>query len=366
MLYIWPLFAFFSAPLFISLIMLLFPLFKDTYSRSQWAEALRKDGQSKGRSAAERKAAAAESPAAAAEDQELSKIHELYRAYGRNLNLAGYASLVPVALVIVHLNTIIHPFTLADNRHYMFYVFRYTILRAWWVRYALAPAYVLCWAMCWKVLRGCRPNHDKAQDENCPVTRQQQPQGRQGRRGFISRPFPGASVVSFPTSQDATRRQLAGLAWRESDPTANNEVVPVMRGGTTPHAVHDLLDDGNSASDSPVSLSTALLWGLTTALSLVTAPLVEPRYFILPWVFWRLLLPAWPAHTCHRPRSVGPGALGGLFRVGRRVDIRLAVETAWFVVVNLVTAYIFVARPFYWRAEDGGLLDGGRLQRFMW
>lgn len=357
MLYIWPLFAFFSAPLIlIPILMLLFPLIRKTYTKYQWGEVLRSQAQSKGSYVAKGKAAEVQPPTD--QDKDLSKMQELYFTYGRNLNIVGCLSLVPVALGIVHLNTIIHPFTLADNRHYMFYIFRYTILRAEWVRYALAPIYVLCWAVCWKALEGCRANYYRAQDEDCPVAHQDQ-----GRYGLINRPSIDGSIA-FPSSQDTSRRQLAGSASgrHNSDRIRNTPL----------QSPHDYLDDSRSVSTSSPSLSTALLWALTTALSLVTAPLVEPRYFILPWVFWRLLMPAWPAHACHRPRSEADrprksrGPLGELFRLGRRVDVRLALETAWFLVINLVTAYMFIARPFYWRAADGTLLDGGRVQRFMW
>jgi alpha-1,2-glucosyltransferase len=44
----------------------------------------------------------------------------------------------------------------------------------------------------------------------------------------------------------------------------------------------------------------------------------------------------------------------------------LVLETAWFLVINLGTMYIFVTRPFYWKDPEGNLLDGGRVQRFMW
>lgn len=45
-----------------------------------------------------------------------------------------------LSAAVVQYNTIIHPFTLADNRHYMFYVFRYTILRSPAVRLGLVAA----------------------------------------------------------------------------------------------------------------------------------------------------------------------------------------------------------------------------------
>lgn len=369
MLYIWPLFTFFSAPLLVPFLMLLYPLFWDTYTKYQWVEVLRSQVQTRSNHAADSKLAKTQD--STEQDNELSKFQEIYLTYGRNLNIAGCVSLIPVAFAIVHLNTIIHPFTLADNRHYMFYVFRYTILRADWVRYALAPIYVLCWALCWKAMEGCRPNHTRAQDEDCPVAHQ-----KQGSCGPINRPSIDGSVA-FPSSQETSRRQLADLAHGRHSGDRNDTPAPAPEASPLPlppppRGPHDHLDDGRSASASSPPLSTALLWALTTALSLVTAPLVEPRYFILPWVFWRLLVPAWPAHACHRPRAGGDrlgswaGPLGRLFRLGRRVDLRLALETGWFLVINLVTAYVFVARPFYWRAEDGTLLDGGRVQRFMW
>jgi alpha-1,2-glucosyltransferase len=287
MLYIWPLFAFFSAPLLLPFI--------------QWPFAL-------GRGT---------SPSVSVQKRlETQRPQKWYPTY---LSIAAYASLTLVALAIVHLNTIIHPFTLADNRHYMFYVFRYTILRQKWVRYALVPAYVLCWSICWKTLGGPHPTYDAA------VSGREDQQKR----------------VSQGNSFDAKSAKV-----KESDMDAALSV------------------------DSP-TLSTALLWVLATALSLITAPLVEPRYFILPWVFWRLLAPPWPASTpwasLGRIEGGGPSRLVEyILSVGQRYDLRLFVETAWFLAVHMVTAYMFIAKPYYWRSQDGSLLDGGRLQRFMW
>jgi alpha-1,2-glucosyltransferase len=104
----------------------------------------------------------------------------------------------------------------------------------------------------------------------------------------------------------------------------------------------------------------------TTALSLISAPLVEPRYFILPWIFWRLLVPAWttPANPPEGLRKL-PG-LVWLMALGRRIDLTVALETVWFVVVNLVTFWVFLSRPYQWRGVDGRMLDEARWQRFMW
>ncbi|KAG7132138.1 hypothetical protein HYQ46_009562 [Verticillium longisporum] len=80
----------------------------------------------------------------------------------------------------------------------------------------------------------------------------------------------------------------------------------------------------------------------------MTAPLVEPRYFILPWVFWRLLVPAWRAHE-HTVAGEKPVhrvlGLDWFFAWGRRVDLRVVVETLWFVAINVVTMAIFLLKP---------------------
>ena len=45
---------------------------------------------------------------------------------------------------MVYFNTVVHPFLLADNRHYTFYVVRILMLRHWSVKYLAIPIYLLC------------------------------------------------------------------------------------------------------------------------------------------------------------------------------------------------------------------------------
>ncbi|KFY62572.1 hypothetical protein V496_04512 [Pseudogymnoascus sp. VKM F-4515 (FW-2607)] len=190
---------------------------------------------------------------------------------------------IALSLGIVHFNTLIHPFTLADNRHYMFYVFRYTILRHPLIKYALAPIYVLCG---WFVLH--------------------------------------ALCKHQPISFGAT--------------TSSQETL--RRGKLSRSAVRD--GGGKRAPETKTSF--ALIWLLTTALSLITAPLVEPRYFILPWMLWRLHVQ--PTH----------GSLAGL----SVESTRLWGETLWFLAVNVGTCAVFLGKEFEWASEPGNV------QRFMW
>jgi alpha-1,2-glucosyltransferase len=148
-----------------------------------------------------------------------------------------------LSLAVVKYNTIIHPFTLADNRHYMFYVFRYTILRSPTIRLSLVAAYTACRWVVWDQLAG--PSHTTPAPPPPQSPKQQQP-------------------TTKPTAEPPTQ------------------------------------------ITNPPSTTTALLWLLTTALSLITAPLVEPRYFILPWVFYRLLLPSSSSSSSRPPSSSPP------------------------------------------------------------
>lgn len=71
-----------------------------------------------------------------------------------------------------------------------------------------------------------------------------------------------------------------------------------------------------------------------TALSLVPAPLLEPRYFIVPYLVMRLHFPA-PSKR------------------------RLVAEAVCYAAVLAVTVEVFVRRPFRWEGRED-------LMRFMW
>ncbi|KAI5302799.1 glucosyltransferase [Ascosphaera pollenicola] len=129
-----------------------------------------------------------------------------------------------VAMVmIVHFNTIVHPFTLADNRHYVFYVFRIS-LRHPTIKYLVTPLYFVCaWASL-STLSGTWTRYSIAEAEE-----------------------------------------------------SSCKAKPVPR-----------------TSEGDITVSFVLVWLAATTLTLVTAPLVEPRYFIIPWVIWRLRVPPPP------------------------------------------------------------------------
>jgi alpha-1,2-glucosyltransferase len=219
-----------------------------------------------------------------------------------------------LAIGIIHFNTIIHPFTLADNRHYVFYVFRYTIRRHPIIKYQLAPVYVASAFFVLRTLAGyCPPRPDTtfAKDKN------------------------GTAITIQP---------------EQSAPS-----------------------DSLSASSFPKT-SFTLIWLISTTLSLITAPLVEPRYFIIPWVLWRLNVPAlplasdfeWPAKDSNAQREkwmvISTSCWAGWMKYWTYEghDHRLWLETIWFLLISLITGSVFLFRGFEWPQEPG------KVQRFMW
>ncbi|PVI07788.1 glycosyltransferase family 59 protein [Periconia macrospinosa] len=189
-------------------------------------------------------------------------------------SLVAASMFILPGLAMVHFNTIIHPYTLADNRHYVFYVFR-IIRRHPAIKYAAVPFYYIC---AWTVFHT-----------------------------LSTKPERGT-----PTKQNAQKKSLA-----------NNYAQPQSR-----------------------NISFVVAWVGTTALSVATAPLVEPRYFIIPWIIWRLHVP-----YLSKARASNKG---------QSYDLRLVLETVWLLVMNATLGYNFLYRGFSWPQEPG------KVQRFLW
>lgn len=84
-----------------------------------------------------------------------------------------------------------------------------------------------------------------------------------------------------------------------------------------------------------ISRALTFLYVLGTAAVLVPAYLLEPRYFIAPYIFWRLSYPE------------------------GRIPI-IILELVYEIFINAVVLYMFLYRPFEWLHEPGVK------QRFMW
>lgn len=72
---------------------------------------------------------------------------DLFRVCAKNNFFSSLAMLVALGLsfVAVHFFSIAHPYLLADNRHYTFYIWRKVIQAHWMMKYILIPLYMYSW-----------------------------------------------------------------------------------------------------------------------------------------------------------------------------------------------------------------------------
>ncbi|KAH0562710.1 hypothetical protein GP486_002626 [Trichoglossum hirsutum] len=201
-------------------------------------------------------------------------------------------SFTGLMLCIVHFNTIVHPYLLADNRHYVFYVFRWILLRHRVAKYLVIPIYFVC--------------------------------------GWATIMALGGTQVPTISSTQTDRSKGKGSGKGERGDAVRNRA------------------------------SFVIIWLTAAASSLVTAPLVEPRYFIMPWMMWRLYLPN-SIFTSKRALVVKESRSRARSYLGAPFDrSSLWFETAWFLLVNSLTMYVFLYRGYEWPQEPGNV------QRFMW
>ncbi|KAI9158203.1 Alpha-1,2 glucosyltransferase alg-10 [Paramyrothecium foliicola] len=319
MLYIWPFFAFFSLPLIVP----------SVFPALGWIHQTLVGGKTRTSSAQPRLTDTTKHP-------ETSRKSDVLFTAKLAIWLL-YASITGViSVAVVRYNTIIHPFTLADNRHYMFYVFRYTIRRAPWIKYFLILPYTASRWLVWATFAGC---YERAY-------------------GFAAKPN---SSTPSGGSKEVDLENYPVWLIEDGEMNVKASTKPPKELQKAPFSSQ------LTGASQPVRTSTGLIFLLTTSLSLITAPLVEPRYFILPWVIWRLLIPAWQPRGQESPSQKGPeGQVRKLVEKVKDFDLRLFFETVWFLAINVATGYIFLTRPYQWKAADGTLLDQGRWQRFMW
>ncbi|KAL3098997.1 hypothetical protein niasHS_000985 [Heterodera schachtii] len=84
---------------------------------------------------------------------------EYFRGKKRGISVSLLRFSLPAALFvafslfsIVHLFTLEHPYLLADNRHFTFYIWQRIFQRHWLVKYALVPVYAICAVFIWHTM----------------------------------------------------------------------------------------------------------------------------------------------------------------------------------------------------------------------
>lgn len=263
---------------------------------------------------------------------------------------------LPIMLAIVHFNTIVHPFTLADNRHYVFYVFRLLLGVHPAVKYAAVLVYFACG---WAVIYAYGFTISLAPPRLIQVPR---PGAAAAPAPAPATPEPNAEQK--PAENRKTRRANEKAATKKGQQQAQTPKQKQKQQQPDPISaeayakVQESLIKRQKEQPGVPRASFILVWFAATTLSLVTAPLVEPRYFIIPWVMWRLHLPQAPGLAAFRKQK--PQNEKERELVDLATNAPKFIETIWFVIINVVTGYLFLYKGFEWPQEPG------KIQRFMW
>jgi alpha-1,2-glucosyltransferase len=236
-------------------------------------------------------------------------------------------------LAVVHFNTIVHPFTLADNRHYVFYVFRILLRSHPYTRYVATIVYFIG---AWMIISAMGYSPFTAPPKVASVVKPE--------------PVPEPSQKPAEKKQQKSERTPKGS--KKSAPAEPADPI-------SPEAWAELQEHimrRQRAQHETSRVSFVLVWLAATTLSLITAPLVEPRYLILPWVMWRLHLPVSPTPVIYRKGVEDKDDL----KARLAINFPLFLETAWFLLVNVLTGALFLHGGFEWPQEPG------KIQRFLW
>lgn len=104
--------------------------------------------------------------------------------------------------------------------------------------------------------------------------------------------------------------------------------------------------------NSPLWVTSFLVCCL---LSLVPQKLLEFRYFILPFLLFRIHTHHEPHHNSSSPGNTNQSHTPSLFPP----LLALVAELAFYVALNAATIWVFLYRPFKWPNSD-------QWQRFIW
>lgn len=179
---------------------------------------------------------------------------------------------VSAILIIIRFFTVAHPFLLADNRHFTFYLWRKVINLRWYTKYLMAPVYHFSIITTFGALI----------DES-----------------FY---FNSISEVPFKKPRDLPLK-LTGI--------------------------------------SVIALTGCIF------LTVVPSPLFEPRYYIVPYIFFRVF-----SSVIDDPFFAGQHTHGIVLQ-------RLGLELVWLLLINVGTIAVFLLRTFRWEGEE-------MLQRIIW
>ncbi|KAM0787311.1 hypothetical protein ACM66B_007085 [Microbotryomycetes sp. NB124-2] len=157
----------------------------------------------------------------------------------------------------------------------------------------------------------------------------------------------------------ADNRHYAFYVWRKIlniHPRARSALAPIYL--VSIKLVYDAL-----ASSATMALLELCLFVLSTCATLIPSPLIEPRYFIVPFVLLRLRLSTSAPSSCTETEPANKN-VHKTVRGTNNHDLVVVAEGAWYLLIQVVTTGIFLWRPFKW--DNPRNADETGLMRFMW
>ena len=114
--------------------------------------------------------------------------------------------------------------------------------------------------------------------------------------------------------------------------------------------------------DSKDKVIVFSIWLACTAITLLPSPLIEFRYFLLPWLFLQFEIKPFGNELIAKGKEKDKYKDKDYNKVTRKSWITQFISSLYpsilgYIIVNIVTLYIFLYRPFDYQGE---------VSRFMW
>ncbi|ODV60297.1 dolichyl-P-Glc:Glc(2)Man(9)GlcNAc(2)-PP-dolichol alpha-1,2- glucosyltransferase [Ascoidea rubescens DSM 1968] len=205
----------------------------------------------------------------------------LKNSFGSFKSLSVTALIYVFMFLSVKYFTIVHPFLLADNRHYTFYIWKRVIdFKPPYSRYAMIPFYHFSgYSLFYHLFINLNKFNDTINTQN----------NKQNRNKIVIERI-------------------------------NKNLKPTF-----------------------ITISA---FTVSVCATIIPSPLFEPRYYILPYLFWRVLIDI---------ESTTFSFIDTLFKKNSYEikNFKLHLEFLWFFIINFVIIFIFINYTFAWDTEPG-------------
>jgi hypothetical protein len=211
------------------------------------------------------------------------------------------------AFYSVYFHTTAHPYLLADNRHYTFYIWKNFFMAIPIFKYMMIPFYLASFLLIISRLSASILPIN-LQNTNANYVRRKERVGREGELALRE--------VETAPEEETEGKKATGSVRKRKKAGSNTPDLPAPPFFHTPSLHHRHL------AFSSLWISSFFIF---TAITLVPSPLLEFRYFIIPFSIFSI--------QTLKSQLSSPSLL-----------LQLSLN----IVINAATLYLFLFRPFQW------------------